>query len=40
MDFDFVLNSEDMIQMCIKLVSQFVDLDALTHNAEDSISLG
>jgi len=30
MDFDFVLNSGDMIQMCINLVSQFVDLDALT----------
>jgi hypothetical protein len=30
MDIDFVLNSEDMIQMFINLVPQFVDLDAVT----------
>ena len=30
MDAAFVLNSGDMAQMFINLVSQFVDLDALT----------
>lgn len=30
MDIDFVLNSGDMIQMFINLVSQFVDFDAVT----------
>ena len=26
MDFDFVLNSGDVMQLCINLVSQFVEL--------------